>query len=190
MPDPPTIKVAGLRAFYRPGEDLVQVPFANRFTSEDAWYATLFHELGHATGHEMRLHRPEVMRAQELGPVDRGREELVAELTSSYLCAEAGITPATIENSAAYIDDWRRVLKDDRRALVVAAGAAQRAADYILDRQPAGSDEHAIERDRERVTGARRDGDGPEPGEALEPTTDLEEPRMLADAGRGPEEPR
>ncbi len=189
MPDPPTIKVAGLRAFYQPSEDLVQVPFASRFASEDAWYATLFHELGHATGHEKRLHRPDVMRRDELGPTDLSREELVAEFTSSYLCAEAGIAPAIIENQAAYIDNWTRVLQDDRRALVVAAGAAQRAADHILDRQPAGAaDGRAIERERTEEVGVQRDDDGRK-AVAL-PTADLEEPRTQAEAGREPEEPR
>ncbi len=192
VPDPSTIKVAGLRAFYRPGEDVVQLPFASRFASEEEWYATLFHELGHATGHEKRLHRPDVMRRDELGPVDLSREELVAEFTSSYLCAETGIEPATINNSAAYIADWTRVLKDDPRALVVAAGAAQRAADYILDRRPtSAAGDRAPERDRDREqVGAQREGDSREPVESVESlTTELEEPKALADADRGPVEP-
>ena len=43
------------------------------------------------------------------------------------------------------------MLKNDRRALVVAAGAAHRAADYVLDRQPArGGDGRVIGRERER----------------------------------------
>jgi antirestriction protein ArdC len=124
MPDPPTIRVAGMRAFYQRSAVLVQLPLASRFKSEEEWYTVLFHELGHATGHEKRLNRPDVMRRGELGPIDLSREELVAEFTSSYLCAEAQIEPATIENSAAYIENWARVLKDDRRALVVAAGRA------------------------------------------------------------------
>jgi antirestriction protein ArdC len=194
MPDPPTIRVAGMRAFYQPPADLVQLPFASRFKSEEEWYAVLFHELGHATGHEKRLHRPDVMRREELGPLDLSREELVAEFTSSYLCAEAGIEPATIENSASYIEDWAQVLKNDRRALVVAAGAAQRAADHILDRQPAGGgDGRAVEREREREeeVGAGRDQDGREAIEALEqPAVDLEQPRAVAEAGRALEEPR
>jgi hypothetical protein len=91
------------------------------------------------------------MRREELGPIDLSREELVAEFTSSYLCAEVGIEPATIENTAAYIEGWSRVLKYDRRVLVVAAGAAQRAADHILDRQLVrASEDRAAERRRER----------------------------------------
>ncbi len=194
MPDRPEIKVMGLRAFYRPPDDLVQLPFASRFQSEEEWYACLFHELGHATGHEKRLQRPDVMRRQELGPQDLGREELVVELTSSYLCAETGIEPATINNSAAYIADWMQVLKNDRRALVVAAGAAQRATDYILDRHPASAaDGHAVARGRERAHEAvtQREGDGREPVEDREPpTTDLDEMRALVEGGRDPEERR
>lgn len=37
-------------------------------------------------------------------------------------------------------ENWTRVLKNDRRAQVVAAGTAQGAADHILDRQAAGAD--------------------------------------------------
>ena len=85
-----------------------------------------------------------------------------------------------------------RVLKDDRRALVVAAGAAQRAADYVLDRQPARTtDDRAVERDREQELGAQRDNDGREAVEALKmPTAALEETRVLVEADRGPEEVR
>jgi antirestriction protein ArdC len=171
MPDPPTIRVAGMRAFYQPSADLVQVPFASRFKSEEEWYAILFHELGHATGHEKRLHRPDVMRRKELGPIDLSREELVAEFTSSYLCAEVGIETATIENSAAYIENWSRVLKDDRRALVVAAGAAQRAADCILGRPPArvvGGRAVGRERERGEQVDAGRERDGREAVEGVE----------------------
>ena len=192
MPDPPAIKVAGIRAFYRPGEDLAQVPFASRFASEEEWYATLFHELGHATGHEKRLNRPEVMGTEELGPVDYGREELVAEFTASYLCAEAGIAPATIENQAAYIENWTRALKKDGRALVVVAGAAQRAADHILDRQPAGAgaNQRAVERarDREQEADVEREDRMRVATTSLEPDPDLDEPRLPAAGGREPED--
>ena len=51
---------------------------------------------------------------------------------AGFLCAHAGIESATLENSAAYIRSWLQVLKDDRRAVIVAAGQAQKAADFIL----------------------------------------------------------
>ncbi len=64
------------------------------------------------------------------------REELVAELGSAFLCAEAGIEN-TLDNSAAYLQGWLDALKGDTRLIVTAASAAQRAADFILghDRQ-------------------------------------------------------
>ena len=41
------------------------------------------------------------------------------------------IEQATLENSAAYIDSWRKHLKDDSRLIVTTASKAQKAADYI-----------------------------------------------------------
>jgi len=52
----------------------------------------------------------------------------------AYLCAEAGISNAVIENQAAYIAGWLKRLHDDRRLVVLAAAQAQHAVDYILRR--------------------------------------------------------
>jgi antirestriction protein ArdC len=51
---------------------------------------------------------------------------------TAYLCAEAGITAAVIENQAAYVAGWLKKLRDDRKLLIHAAARAQHAADYIL----------------------------------------------------------
>ena len=37
------------------------------------------------------------------------------------------------ENSAAYIDNWLKALKDEKKLIVHAASAAQKAADFILE---------------------------------------------------------
>ena len=58
---------------------------------------------------------------------------MVAELGAAYLCAEAGISNAVIENQAAYVAGWLKKLRDDRKLLIHAAAQAQRAADYILE---------------------------------------------------------
>jgi antirestriction protein ArdC len=55
-------------------------------------------------------------------------------MSAAYLCAEAGISPAVIENESAYIQGWLRQLKSDQRMVVLAAAQAQHAADYILNR--------------------------------------------------------
>ncbi len=59
------------------------------------------------------------------------REELVAEMAAAMLCGQAGIAPQVLDNSAAYIASWLRRFKEDKRLLILAAGSAQKAANYI-----------------------------------------------------------
>jgi antirestriction protein ArdC len=132
MPHPPQIRRECDRAAYMPAWDMVSMPRPDRFESADGYYSTLFHELGHSTGHASRLAREGIVNRAKFGSMDYGREELIAEMTAAYLCGQTGILPATIDNTAAYLDSWIRTIREDRRAVVVAAGAAQRAADYIL----------------------------------------------------------
>jgi len=47
-----------------------------------------------------------------------------------------GIANATLDNSAAYLQSWMQVLRDDPKMLVQAAGQAQKAADYIQNLSP------------------------------------------------------
>ncbi len=131
----PTIEQGGGRAFYRPAEDLVKIPTPERFTGDNPrenYYATLFHELTHSTGHKTRLDRGLGTKLSVFGSTDYSREELVAEMGAAFLAAAAGISPPTIEQSAAYIDGWRKQLKGDKKLIIQAAGAGQRAADHIL----------------------------------------------------------
>ncbi len=132
VPDPPRFQEQGTSAWYRPAEDLVQVPPISSFESPDAYYATVFHELGHATGHERRLNRASVTGEIQFGSPCYSREELTAELCSAFLCATIGLDNSLIENSASYIQSWHSALHSDKRAIVVAASRAQRAADYLL----------------------------------------------------------
>ena len=44
-------------AYYRPGADFISLPRFEAFKSAATFYATAFHELGHATGHKSRLDR-------------------------------------------------------------------------------------------------------------------------------------
>ncbi len=134
FPLPPTIHYGGSQAFYRPTEDLVSVPELSSFSSTKEGYATLFHELAHATGHSTRLDRGLDRKLRPFGSPDYSREELIAEMTAAFLCAESGITPATIENQAAYLQGWLKKLKAESRLVIVAAGSAQRAADWVLGR--------------------------------------------------------
>ncbi|MEM9212201.1 MAG: zincin-like metallopeptidase domain-containing protein, partial [Pseudomonadota bacterium] len=61
-------------------------------------------------------------------------EELVAEISSAMMGSQLGFEPGHVEDSAAYVQSWLKVLRDDKRAIVRAAAAAQRSADYLLDK--------------------------------------------------------
>ncbi len=139
MPQRPDIKSDGARAYYSPTLDYVNMPWSELFHSDEAWYSTLFHELGHATGHESRLNRSTVTKSAYFGSTEYSKEELIAECCAAFLAAETGIVNAVIDNSAAYIDGWLRALKskDNRGMVIHAAAAGQRAADFILNRHEA-----------------------------------------------------
>jgi antirestriction protein ArdC len=127
----PAVEHEGQRAFYRPSVDAVTMPDPTRFASTEEYYSTLFHELSHSTGHSTRLDRKLDTAPMAFGSTDYGKEELVAEMSAAFLSGHAGIKPATIDNQAAYIGGWLRKLKEDKRLVVTAAGAAQRSADWI-----------------------------------------------------------
>lgn len=147
----PTLSLThgGDRAYYAPALDTVNVPSLERFETSAHYYATLYHELIHSTGHESRLARDLV---GTMSTESYSREELVAELGAAMVSAVVGVqTPATLENAAAYIAGWRRRIAEDPKAVVWAAGRAQRAADMVLSAEPVTVGDDAVET-LERVT--------------------------------------
>lgn len=123
----------GGRAYYRPASDSVHLPERRKFENVEEYYSTLFHELAHSTGHESRLNRHDNDQKQAaFGSADYSKEELIAEMGAAFLSGTAGIESATIELSAAYIDGWRGAIKGNKKLVVQAAAAAQKASDYIL----------------------------------------------------------
>lgn len=141
MPLKPEIKIGPAKAYYSPSSDFINMPRKELFHSDEEWYATLFHELGHSTGNVRRLNRSTVTSPSYFGSAEYSKEELIAECCAAFLAAETGISAATIDNSAAYINGWLKALKskDNRGMVVYAAAAGQHAADYILNRREASS---------------------------------------------------
>ena len=137
MPNRPEIKHYGAKAFYSPAFDRVVLPHNEMFDTAQGYYTTAFHELAHSTGHTGRLDREGITKPHSFGDKSYSKEELCAEMGAAYLCGHCGISPATIENSAAYIQSWLKALKNDNKLVVYAAAQAQKAADYILNKQPA-----------------------------------------------------
>ncbi len=106
------------------------MPALEAFDTTDHYYSTLFHEMGHSTGHAERLNREGVADFDRFGSHQYAREELVAEMTAAMLSAVVGID-STIATSAAYLAHWRDAIASDNRLIVKAAGEAQKAADLI-----------------------------------------------------------
>lgn len=133
----PQINHGGNRAYYSPSLDYIQMPKKEQFRSEAEYYNTLFHEAAHSTGHASRLGRKGVTEATYFGSHEYSKEELVAEITAASLSHEAGFFEEIDRNSAAYVKSWTKALKDDKNMIIQAAGAAQKAFDFILHRKAA-----------------------------------------------------
>jgi antirestriction protein ArdC len=119
-------------AWYRPLTDTVGMPGRELFSGAEEFYSTLFHELAHSTGHPSRVGREGIENVNSFGSESYSKEELIAEMTSAFLCGVAGISPAVLTNSASYLQAWISRLRGDSRLLISAASAAQKAADFIL----------------------------------------------------------
>jgi len=132
MPKRPKIYHLEQRAFYDRISDSINVPKIETFRSSVDYYATLFHELVHSTGHNDRLARKELLSSKGMRTGDYATEELTAEMGASYLKSYAGIPIEQLENNAAYIHHWLEQLKNDKRFIVHASSQAQKATDFIL----------------------------------------------------------
>jgi antirestriction protein ArdC len=124
-------RIGGERAFYSPDHDFIQVPRPEAYFEPINWHRTAIHELGHWAGAGDRLGRD---LSGGFGSKKYAQEELIAEMTSAFVCASLGIVPTV--RHADYIGSWLVVLRDDDRAIVRAASAASKAADYLLAFQP------------------------------------------------------
>lgn len=129
------IRHGGTRAFYAPTPDHVQLPPFIAFEDAQSYYATLAHELTHWTKHPTRLNRD--LGGKRFGDEGYAREELVAEIGAAFLCCDLNLTLTPRDDHAAYLADWLKVLKADKRAIFQAAAHAQKAADHLHRLQPA-----------------------------------------------------
>lgn len=113
------------RAYYSIVRDYINMPPIQSFVTEDAYYATLGHEIIHWTGHKSRQDR--------FGTDHRGQayafEELVAELGSTMLGSALGMDVSSDPNVLAYLGSWSQHLREDktagRRALRLASAAVR-----------------------------------------------------------------
>jgi antirestriction protein ArdC len=154
VPDMPLITFSGkAAAYYNLEKDEIALPKMKSFKTSPAYYATVFHELIHATGAERRLNRKTVTDRVSFGTPSYALEELIAEMGSAFLCRFSGILPAEMDNMVAYIDNWLEVLKKDKRFIITASGQAQKAVDFLLNRQDNESKEELGEAIDESMVG-------------------------------------
>jgi antirestriction protein ArdC len=134
----------GQRAFYRhrdsKGEgDFIQMPPRNLFTGTatstptESFESTRLHELGHWSH---AAHRLNFEHGQRFGDHTYAFNELIAELSAAFLCAELEITNTPRLDHAQYCANWLIVLKGDTKAIFSAASLATRTVDYLIGLQP------------------------------------------------------
>lgn len=130
------IRHGGDRAFYRDGEDFIQMPPYGSFEDPERYFATLAHEATHWSGGRRRLERLKFPMTE----AERAYEELIAEIGSALLGAHLNLKPDHIDDHAAYVKSWLKALRGDKRYILKAAAAAQKACEFLLQRaHPSGA---------------------------------------------------
>mgnify|MGYP000870910358 CR=1 FL=1 len=129
-----TIRHQGYSACYIPSADAIHMPEKNSFintehsTATENYYSTLMHEMTHWSGHPNRLNRK---LSGRFGDVPYAEEELIAELSAAFLCAELEITNTPKREHASYLANWLTVLKQDKHAIIAAASRASKTVEYL-----------------------------------------------------------
>jgi antirestriction protein ArdC len=120
------IRYGGNEAFYRSGEDFIQVPFRHQFETPESFYETTFHELCHWTEKRVGFDRSQAENTYALG-------ELVAEIGSCFLMAQLGLpTTNNLTNHASYLKSWLTGMNGDPKFIFKAAAQASKAVEFVL----------------------------------------------------------
>jgi len=123
----------GDKACFVPSQGYVNMPLIEQFKSVLQYAGTAIHEYAHWTGHRSRLDR--ILDTARYGDEAYAMEEMVAELTSAFVCAELGIHNGFRTDHVKYVKSWIKVLKNDTTAIVEASKQAARAADVLMGRR-------------------------------------------------------
>lgn len=119
---------------YIPSLDELDLQPMETYPNLNQYYSTVFHELGHSTGHQTRLNRD---LTGSMKTSSYAKEELIAEMTSGFFMNILGIDEfRTQENRQAYINSWISRLKQDPKLILAAAKKAENAVEFILDTLP------------------------------------------------------
>jgi antirestriction protein ArdC len=127
---PPVYYDAYDRAYYDMVDDSVHLQAINTFTSVASFAQVLAHELSHSTGSKERLDRK---LAPKYFLEEYSFEELVAEISSCIVLSRLGLLNETIQNSAAYINSWKKSIKANPNWFWDAFKLAEKASELILE---------------------------------------------------------
>lgn len=128
----------GNRAYYSPTLDMICLPLFEQFNDSSEYYSTAFHESMHSTMKEDRCNRAEDRKGKivAFGSQEYSKEELTAEIGSATILNIIGIETAnSFKSSAAYIQNWLSVLRNDVKFVVSASSKAEKAVKYIMGEQ-------------------------------------------------------
>lgn len=119
-------------AYYRPGSHEIFLPQPGQFPTEGQFYATVLHELTHATERDDEAFQKSI-KDNKLNKDDTYAYcELRAELGSLMLAQAMGL-PMETSNAASYIEGWglRKFADDHKKMILQAANYAQNAVDMV-----------------------------------------------------------
>jgi len=139
------LRIGGDKAYYDVAGDFIRVPPPQVFYEPINWTRTVCHEHVHWAGAAHRLNRD---LSGSFGSRKYAEEELVGEVGAAMMCAALGVVPTV--RHADYLGAWLDLLGSDTRAIVRAASAASKAADYLLAFLPDASGRATPWHDRNR----------------------------------------
>lgn len=115
---------------YLRDKDLILMPSKVLFSKNRDYFAVLFHELIHWTGHESRCKR----KFGKFGDDAYAFEELVAELGSSFISSRLSLVKSVRKESISYICSWLGNFSEEEfiKILEQAALHANKASNYIF----------------------------------------------------------
>jgi antirestriction protein ArdC len=125
----------GEHAYYDIRHDRICLPHRERFigtptsSAAESFYSTALHELVHWSGAAHRLART----YGKFGTAEYAFEELIAELGAAFLCGHLGISNEPRPDHAAYVGHWLQRLREDSRAILHAASAAEKAVTWLTE---------------------------------------------------------
>lgn len=128
-------------AYYSPSRDVVVLPMKAQFNTGDTpeevyrdgmeFYSTMLHEMTHSTMTPERLNRE---MGGRFGDPKYAKEEIVAEVNAALISHSMGFDSKITDNSAAYLDSWISVLKQEPKFILSVMADVNKASEMILDR--------------------------------------------------------